>query len=244
MTLAYTWYIKYLCATVEPSAEPSRGLNNSQCIWSVDCRSDRAAAAGRQEEDIPFQIVTQFFLLALAVCFAPLFSLLSPCSSFSSSTLSAVCLWINAFEFPPQRDALWVSNERIKTVELTAINIWKIKGKRMDLLRELRVVVSVIKYTTNNNKSDTWQEKYKMILLQRNFAFSVSARALAGCESRGLFRLDAHNGMIWGWNESVVSRCRSGFLVWNVILSLLPSARLQSDGCLFFAVAVLHIYSP
>lgn len=50
------------------------GLNNSQCIWSVDCRSDRAATARRRRHSISNRY-TIFFSSALVLL---LFSLLVP----------------------------------------------------------------------------------------------------------------------------------------------------------------------
>lgn len=90
-----------------------------------------------KEEDIPFQIVTQFF------CFAVLLTWIS--ASFVLLLIPDDCQQ-SVYESMPlnflaNRNAPWVFNKEEKEVDkhniqrtaINAINIWKIKGKRMDL---------------------------------------------------------------------------------------------------------------
>lgn len=205
--------------------------------------SFRSGGNSKKKKTFHFKSLHNFFLLCS--CFAPFFP---PCSSFSSTTLSAVCLWINAFEFPLKRDALWVFNEdkkwKKKKKERTTIAYCDkyMKNQRKtngSVARRASVVVSVIKYTTNNNKSDTWHEKYIMILLREILHFWclrahwMGGRRMSSSSSKSEDYSDSTRITEWFEGGTRTSSFSHFFLVWNVIFFCSASKRwlLILCGC-------------
>lgn len=231
MISEYTWYIKYFFTVKFPIAYLKHKKFFLKLFTSnTDCRHPI------EKEIIPFEIVTQLF-----------FSL-----SLDSLSRTASSLFVNqCLEFPPNCDALWVFNKKQEEEEVPRQWLYEESKKNNEWITIKRVeqfdskavrsvVVLAIKYTANNNKSDTWQEKYNDIIT-KTLHFCLSGE---GGEDGGLFDTDDE---MWG-GITQTRRAEHNEMIWrrDVCSSCLFGAKCDfwNDGCLFFAVAALHIYGP
>lgn len=122
-------------------------------------------------------------------------------ASFSSFThsqaepLPAVCLWINASSFLLTATRCEFSTRNETKKQTTQHNKYMKNqrktnglggGKKWTRVECFRsVVVLAIKYTANNNKSDTWQEKYNVIITEI-LHFCLSCWGVDGVRAGGV----------------------------------------------------------